>query len=227
MDLEELLLPLRLDLLTDAWVKEIWEQEFMDDIPFPSDYEAFAEDESCYYNRFNDLIDRLKSFVSSTTADGDSDDSDSNTNSWKTLIGYINHEKLVALLFSMINKGDVDVTVCENRLRAVSAARLYMVMLAIPGSKAFRIFHCQMFVVCLKVFRFGDKLLDYETNFNDSNICSNINDLNKYIVYVLKDFLFLIQNFDLKTDNVCVEESINVLVDMSNDVQMNSRQYIS
>lgn len=226
MDLEQLLLPLRLDLLTEEWVREIWEQEFMDDISLPPDYEAFLEGENRYYRCFNNLIDRLKCFAPSTTVD-DGSDSDSNGNSWKTLISVIDHEKLVALLFSMINRGDVEITVCEHRLRAICAARLYLVMLAIPGSKAFRIFHCQMFVVCLKVLRFGDKLLDCESNFNDSNICSYVNTLNKYIIDVLKDFLSLIEKFDLTADGVCVDESINALVDISNNVQMNTRQYIS
>ncbi|XP_077290253.1 chromosome associated protein D3 isoform X2 [Arctopsyche grandis] len=219
MDLEQFLVPLRLNQLRNDWVQDIWDREFMDHFPLPSDYNL-DDRRSCI---LINIIKHLQTSLFNGPGDASDDDDSTAGESWKSLVNVIKHDKLISLLFSLINIGEEEIQSDEHRLCAIYAARLYFVMLTIPGSSAYKVFHCQMFIVCLKVFKFGEKLLEHEEVYNDHRICSNINAVNRQLVVALNDLNVLIGRFNLKTNNVCLEETVSSLVDLTNSIALNSR----
>nr|XP_060643339.1 condensin-2 complex subunit D3 [Anolis sagrei ordinatus] len=131
----------RLRAVSQAWVDTIWELEFTETDPLDPRLESQITDDSL--EAFSHLYDALSPFAE--------DDGAAIESIWSLCAeNNISHNALVAVLHHFVQEAKSKTANLHQRLCALHAARLYFVLIEIPGSIANRVFHPVMFEKCLQ-----------------------------------------------------------------------------
>ncbi|XP_042329911.1 condensin-2 complex subunit D3 [Sceloporus undulatus] len=131
----------RLRDVSQAWVDTTWELEFTETEPLDSKVESLITEDGL--DAFSQLYTALCPFAE--------DDHEAIESIWPLFAeNNISHNALVAVLHHFVQESENKKANLHQRLCALHAARLYFVLVEIPGSIANRLFHPVMFGKCLQ-----------------------------------------------------------------------------
>ncbi|XP_042861506.1 condensin-2 complex subunit D3-like [Penaeus japonicus] len=171
----DLLLKFSVDKLDSAWIKSVIDADFTEVEDLPSEF----EDLHCSTNfsgLFGAVIGSCRQWIDTLPALNDDNDrraSSSNLNRsteeergeveahtrfWIDLSENVNLKGLMSLLFYYIFRGQRYDAKEEDRELGIQAASLYFLLLSVPGSNAFRVFHPVMYLKALDILRLTTKL---------------------------------------------------------------------
>ncbi|XP_045592017.2 condensin-2 complex subunit D3-L [Procambarus clarkii] len=162
----ELLSKFALDKLDDRWIKNVMDADFTEVEDLPSAFE------DCHYNTnlsglFSAVISCCRHWVDSlpqlaedtrlsVSGHSATEDTALHTRFWIELSGDV--KGVMALLFYYSSRGQRYDAREEDRELGIQAASLYFLLLCIPGSNAFRVFHPVMYLKALDIMRLTTKL---------------------------------------------------------------------
>uniref|UniRef100_A0A2P2I5C0 Condensin-2 complex subunit D3-like n=1 Tax=Hirondellea gigas TaxID=1518452 RepID=A0A2P2I5C0_9CRUS len=169
-----------LEKLSDEWVTNVIDSDFTEVESLPLDF----EDTHCDTNftaLFNALVNNMRqwvdklpilnpkedirksaSFVSTmgSSIDGEEEEEDINTSNrfWIEIARIAKVKNLMSLVFYYVQAGQRYNAKEEDRELGTQAASLYFLILCVPGSNAFRIFHPVLYLKSLDIMRLTTKL---------------------------------------------------------------------
>uniref|UniRef100_H9G4I1 Condensin-2 complex subunit D3 n=1 Tax=Anolis carolinensis TaxID=28377 RepID=H9G4I1_ANOCA len=127
--------------LPSAWVDTTWELEFTDTDPLDPRLENQITDDGL--EAFSHLCATLSPFAA--------DDGEATESIWSLFAeNNISHNALVAVFHHFVQEAKNKKANLHQRLCALHAARLYILLIEIPGSIANQVFHPVMFEKCLQ-----------------------------------------------------------------------------
>lgn len=199
---------LKLESLDDEWVQEIYNSEFLEITDFPSEYEIIL-DSVDITNVFVKIIKKIEVWLGNNKTPA-------KEKSWATLSHKINHERLLTLLFYYIDYGTKNVNIKEYRDNALLAARVYYKLLSIPGFKAYKIYHAQLFVNSLGCLNFPVGMLENDdSNISIGDQVRDVNRVIKSLSQYVNDLQVVLVNLQLKSTDMNFEEILNNLLDIT------------
>lgn len=165
----ELLSKFSLNTLDSEWTKSVIDADFTDVSELPSEFEDchFSTNLSGLFSAVNNSFRQWVDFIPALTEDShrmstsnlaaeDDDDNSVHTRFWTELSDDL--KRLVTLLFYYSFQGQrYDAKEMEREL-GIQAASLYFLLLCVPGSNAFRVFHPVMYLKCMETMRLATKL---------------------------------------------------------------------
>ncbi|CAK9810096.1 Condensin-2 complex subunit D3 [Anthophora plagiata] len=160
--------------LNEDWIQSIWDTEFMMYNEPPDEYLMFLDSEDMRL-----LLHETCIVVKAWLEDGTDQNNVDNCSeiSWNTLIIMdIKVRALLAILGYIIKKGQSKVADVESRESCLYATSLYFVLLAIPGSNAFNVFHPNLYQQAIETLRVSSDLL--QPLVKKRNKTMNVDDLN-------------------------------------------------
>lgn len=261
----DLLTKFSIDKLSSDWIRSVIDADFTEVDNLPSEF----EDYHCSTN-FQGLFDAVvgscrhwidslpvvnddsekRLSVSNTSTSSLLDGShagkrDLHTTFWIALAENVSVKGLKALLFYYIHRGQrYDARELE-REHGIKCASIYFLLLCVPGSNAFRVFHPVLYMKTIEILRLTLKLRvaasspvkrgrsrgsarkSHEEQSNpgddddddDSEMTMltpvEANKLIRSLNVLLNDFLRLTQRFSFKHSSECLDETINILIDVS------------
>ncbi|KAI5642712.1 condensin-2 complex subunit D3 isoform X1 [Phthorimaea operculella] len=212
MEVVEELNTLRLDVLVEEWVQGIYYSEFLEFGEFPPEYETILES--------LDIPSVFKSIM--RTIDCWLNSEYDEEQSWAALSQHVEHQKLLALLAYYIDYGTKNIVTKEHRNNAILGARLYYKFLAIPGYKAYHIYHSQLFAHSLMCLGFPKKLCENEDNyFNSKELTKEVNSILKELRSFVLDLRAIADTLQLNPSDMNFEDIINNLVDVTGGAIVN------
>ncbi|XP_015111458.1 condensin-2 complex subunit D3 [Diachasma alloeum] len=151
---------LHLDKLPAPWVTAMWEGQFLVFEAIPEDYVPQVESAGGDLDAIlGDVIKHVKrSLGGKKRADpGDPQESGS---SWQTLTSArVEPRPLLALLGSLIKTGQDRDYDEDARQSCLLGTRLYLTLLAVPGSSVYEVFHENLFQLALDTFKLAEGLI--------------------------------------------------------------------
>ncbi|MPC68965.1 Condensin-2 complex subunit D3 [Portunus trituberculatus] len=164
----ELLSKFSLNSLDSDWTKSVIDADFTEVGDLPSNFEDhhFSTNLSGLFsavnNSFRHWVDLLPNLtddnhkMSTSTLAAEDDDDSLHTRFWTELSDDL--KKLMTLLFYYCYRGQrYDAREAEREF-GIQAASLYFLVLCVPGSNAFRVFHPVMYRKCMETMRLATKL---------------------------------------------------------------------
>ncbi|XP_068212187.1 condensin-2 complex subunit D3-L [Palaemon carinicauda] len=272
----DLLTKFAIEKLDSEWIKAVIDGDFTEVEDLPADFEAFHSSTN-FKALFDATIESFRSYVDSLPVSanegektrlslpGDSrvqsissipstpqqgGDSELQVDFWTALSENVNVKGLKTFLFYYIYKGQRYDAKEDDRECAVKASSVYFLLLCIPGSNAFRLFHPVLYTKTIEVFKLSSKLKvgassptkkgrssgsrgstnrkshEEQSNQGDddeeeeeaqvavlsqSEACRLLKSLN----ILFNDLFRLMQRFSLKHSAECLDETINVLIEVS------------
>nr|XP_034191850.1 condensin-2 complex subunit D3-like [Osmia lignaria] len=128
--------------LDEDWIESVWNGEFMIFKEPPDEYFMFIESEDMRL-LLHDSYTIVKAWLLDRRSQNDSETSEI---SWNTLIIMdVKVRALLAVLGYIIKSGQGKETDEDSRQSSLYATNLYFILLAIPGSSAFNVFHPNLY----------------------------------------------------------------------------------
>ena len=165
----ELLSKFSLNVLDSEWTKNVIDADFTEVGDLPSDFEDhhFSTNLnglfSAVNNSFRNWVDLLPNLTddnhrisTSNLAAEENDDDSLHTRFWTELSDDV--KRLMTLLFYYCYHGQRYDAKEADRELGIQATSLYFLMLCVPGSNAFRVFHPVMYLKCMETMRLAVKL---------------------------------------------------------------------
>ena len=163
-----LLNSLALHTVSSTWVDSVWDGQFTESQELPMDYEEVIQgvEVKKVFARLQDLTIRWINVhgQEETSRVGEEDNTSQSINLhragfWTIMIEQnIKYKVLVALLYHHMERGQEMASGEQERQLAIQAAGLYLVLLGLPGSGAFKIFHPVLFSRALDTFTLVSRL---------------------------------------------------------------------
>ncbi|KAM4885566.1 condensin-2 complex subunit D3 [Sylvia borin] len=236
----------RLHELAPVWVDTVWDLDFTETEPLePWIAEEVTADG---LDTFTRLYHALAPFAA--------EDQGSTENVWTLFAeNSLSHQALVAVLHHFVHVGQHKRANVQQRVFALHAAGLYLLLLEIPGSIANQVFHQVMFDKCLHTLtkcwpqelrkrkkgqaqssqpnarrnrKKGkpcrnnsssmEEMLEEEEEEDGENVYFSTEDLlqvRNAIFLLLQNFLRLLPKFSLKEKPQCMQNCLQVFVDMT------------
>ncbi|KZC13302.1 PREDICTED: condensin-2 complex subunit D3-like [Dufourea novaeangliae] len=137
--------------LSEDWIQSVWDTEFMIYNEPPDEYLMFLESEDMRLLLHESYI-VIKTWL---TEDKERYDSEQcSETSWNTLIIMdIKVRALLAVLGYIIRNGQGKEADEDSRQSCLHATNLYFILLAIPGSSAFSVFHPNLYQRAIETFK--------------------------------------------------------------------------
>ncbi|XP_076054806.1 condensin-2 complex subunit D3-L-like isoform X2 [Oratosquilla oratoria] len=172
---------------------------------------------------------------------------------WVNLSENTNTKSLLALLFFYIHRGQRYDAKEEAREVGIQASSLYFLLLCVPGSSAFRLFHPVLYLKALDVMRLTTKLnvsanspkkrpsssqrgsqrpshdvgdRDQDDDDEVEMAMLSAQEANRFIRslnILLHDFIRLLQRFSLKRSPETLDETVGILVDVTRSETHNAQ----
>lgn len=165
----ELISKFSLRTLDNEWIKSVIDTDFTDVGDLPSDFEDYHFSTnlnglfSAVNNSFRQWVDFIpqltddsQRMATSSLADEDDDENRVYTRFWTELSDDV--KRLMTLLFYYSFHGQRYDAKEKERELGIHAASLYFLLLCVPGSNAFRVFHPVMYLKCVETMRLATKL---------------------------------------------------------------------
>ncbi|KAK9304774.1 hypothetical protein QLX08_003981 [Tetragonisca angustula] len=193
--------------LNEDWIQSVWDGEFVIYNEPPDEYLMFLESEDIKL-LLNKSCIVVKAWLQGCASQSDAENYDSEI-SWNTLITKdIKVRALLAILGYIIKNGQSKEADEETRQLCLYATSLYFMLLAIPGSSAFNVFHPNLYQRAIDTLKIGSEYLqppvkkrNKSINLDDLNITD---ELNKTIILLPNEKEVLIQNLNIIVCNLIV-----------------------
>jgi len=167
----EILNNLALHTVSQDWIESVWDAQFTECEELPADYEESISHLNLP-NQFSRLADICKKWIrlhkegevtrlEATTSNSNGEDHNiSGTvnfyrkSFWDALIDQdIKYKVLIGLLYLFMDRGQAQISDQDARDLGIKSASLYFILLGIPGSGAFNIFHSILYSKALDTFK--------------------------------------------------------------------------
>lgn len=205
---------LRLDSLSDEWVQNIFDSEFLEYGEIPGEYEDILESLEIKAV-FRTTMSAIDTWLTS-------DFNNEEEKSWKVLSHQVKHQSLLALLAYYIDFGGKNVVSKEYRNKALLASRFYYKLISIPGYKAYHIYHSQLFALSLLCLSYPKAMCESEeTYFNAKELTREVNSIIKELSYLVKDLRGIISKLHLTSNDMNFEDILSNLVDITGGAIVN------
>ncbi|XP_043579056.1 condensin-2 complex subunit D3-like isoform X2 [Bombus pyrosoma] len=187
--------------LNKDWIQSVWDGEFMIYNEPPDEYQMFLESEDMRL-LLNESCTVVKAWLKKGEDQNNSENYDSII-SWNTLISMdINVRALLAILGYIIKNGQSKTANEETRQSCLYATNLYFILLAIPGSCAFSVFHPTLYQRAIETIKIGSEHLlsplkkhNKTISLDDLNITEQ--SMNETIILSQSEKEILIQNLNI------------------------------
>lgn len=187
--------------LNEDWIQSVWDKEFMIYNEPSDEYLMFLESEDMRL-----LLHKSCIVVKAWLEEGKDSTSYENSYSeisWNTLIIMdVKVRALLAILGYIIKSGQCREADEESRQSCLYATNLYFVLLAIPGSNAFNVFHPNLYKRAIETLKMSSEQLQPPTkkrnrtmNLDDLNINDELS--NEQIILSSYEKEILIKNLNL------------------------------
>ena len=273
----ELLTKFSIDKLDNRWINDVIDADFTEVEDLPSEFEDFHCSTN-FQGLFDAVVGSCRQWIDSLPVVSDDSDKRSSVSSipgtpqgsrrmlgsvpstpqegerdlhttfWIAISENVSVKGLKALVFFYIHRGQRYDAREKERDYGIKAASLYFLLLCVPGSNAFRVFHPVLYMKTIEILKLSSKLKvgsstpvkkgrhggsrsssrkshDEQSNGGDEDddIDAEIamltpmeaNKLIRLLNILLNDFLRLTNRFSLKHSSECLDETINILVDVS------------
>ncbi|XP_076626582.1 condensin-2 complex subunit D3-L [Colletes latitarsis] len=236
----------KLSDLSEDWIQSIWDAEFMFFKEPPDEYLMFLESEGMRLLLHESCI-VVKTWLAKGVSQNDSEHySDI---SWSKLISMdIKVHALLPILGYIIKSGQAKEAERDSRQSCLYATNLYIILLAVPGSNAFNVFHPNLYQRAIETLRVNCELLqppnkkrNKAVNLDDFNISDEpINDnilspsekktLMQNLNIIICSFTMMIKSFWFKNHAQSLDITIHGLLEVTKvendcvDFQCNIRQ---
>lgn len=206
MQIVEKLSELHLNDLDPDWVQAIYYSEFLEFGDLPQEYESLLESvEIC--SVFKTIMKAIESWLSLETEED---------KSWAALSRHVDRQKLLAILGYYIDHGSKNILTKEFRDNALLASRLYFKFMSISGSKAYHIYHSQLFAHSLACLSFPKAMCDREDNYyNTKELAKEVNSVINQLKYFVNDLRAIIESLQLNPSDMNFEDILSNLVDVT------------
>nr|XP_058971616.1 condensin-2 complex subunit D3-L-like [Pocillopora verrucosa] len=139
---------LQISSISREWAEDAWNSEFCESQGFPEVMENCMIDRGYFVRELKELLLISKQWTTSVSQDA------LNEGLWKVLSdNNFSHKVLISLLHSFIESCDKTSKAGPKLESCVLAANIYVVLVQIPGSGAYKVFHPLLFQKALDVLR--------------------------------------------------------------------------
>ncbi|KAM7435860.1 Condensin-2 complex subunit D3 [Porites harrisoni] len=139
---------LQISKISNDWAEIAWSSDFCEPLELPDLLENCIVDRKYYINELQNLL-----LISRQWSRGSS--SSSNDGLWKVLSeNSFSHKALISLLHSFIGSCNKSTKAGPKLESCILASNIYIVLVQIPGSGAYKVFHPLLFQKALDVLRF-------------------------------------------------------------------------
>ncbi|CAH1786833.1 unnamed protein product, partial [Owenia fusiformis] len=137
---------LRFHAIDSDWVKETWQQDYTSLDPLPIETEEDLQENGYHIETLCATVTLLKPWLQ--------DKEGSRQGFWTVLVeNELHHKNLVALLFYLMEVGSKRVSSVIQKEAGIVASELYLSLVTVPGSGAFKIFHPLLYQKALDYFK--------------------------------------------------------------------------
>ncbi|XP_047352140.1 condensin-2 complex subunit D3-like isoform X3 [Vespa velutina] len=222
----------KLDDLNDKWVNTVWDSQFLTyEEPPQDDYFLFIESEDMDL-LLQDTCEVVKDWLAEIQTSEECNNKEANV-SWDVLVSLnINVHALLSVLYYIIKSGQRDEANKTSKQTCLSATSLYFMLLAIPGSHAFNIFHPNLYkkaIESLKLCKLlipiitkGNKTVNLEyMDINEDQSSDHVTSLSEKVLLIeglksiLCNFITMIKLFSFRTYSHSLDITISVLLEVT------------
>ncbi|XP_043500715.1 condensin-2 complex subunit D3-like [Polistes fuscatus] len=199
MELLQIFNNFKLHDLNNKWVNTVWDSQFLTyEEPPQDDYFLFIKSEDMdllLQNACEVVKDWLAEIDTSIECNNEEEEI-----SWGALVSLnINVHALLSVLYYIIKSGQHDKASKTSKQTCLSATSLYFMLLAIPGSHAFNIFHPNLYEKAIESLKLSKLLIPMNKKENKTvNLeCMDISeDESRDHVYSLSEKILLIEGLE-------------------------------
>ncbi|XP_066945116.1 condensin-2 complex subunit D3-L-like [Macrobrachium rosenbergii] len=182
-DTVDLLTKFSVDRLDNRWIKVVIDGDFTEVEDLPAEFEDFHSDTN-FKELFDAAIESLRRYVDSVATDAADDEeqrlsaagvsgsrdisspngpqengsSELQAGFWVALSENLSVKGLKAFLFYFLHRGQRYNAKEDDRECSLKASSIYFLLLCVPGSNAFRVFHSVLYTKSIEVFKLSSKL---------------------------------------------------------------------
>lgn len=217
-----------LDILDEAWIKSVWDADFTIYKEPPDNYLEYLENDKAQSVLRTSCQDLKKWITANHEQLCKPQESEF---SWQKLMMLdINVQGLLAVLDYIMKTGQRVSADEASRQACLEATRLYLMLLTVPGSNAFRVYHPNLYERVMDTLRISENVFSSENNVRETDAnCSNDDDrldhcvmsyfeklkvLNK-IKDIISDLITMLQSFWLKHHTDSLKITIRTLLDIT------------
>ncbi|XP_054008702.1 condensin-2 complex subunit D3-like [Hylaeus anthracinus] len=143
--------------LSEDWIQSVWDTEFMIYKEPPDEYLMFLESEDMRLLLHESYI-AVKTWLAEDTNQNNSEHC--SDISWSTLIILdVKVRALLTILGYVIKSGQEKDAERDSRQSCLYATNLYFILLAVPGSSAFNVFHPNLYQRAIETLKVNSELL--------------------------------------------------------------------
>lgn len=216
----------KLDALDEGWVKLVWDAEFIvyDDPPDEC-LEYLESDDARLLLHESRLV--LKAWL--TANEGEHEDPEF---SWQALMLLnINVRRLLAMLGYIMKAGQHAETDDDSREACLEATSLYLMLLTVPGSNAFRVYHPNLYQRAIETLKISESLFPSgESGKEVGTVNFSINDepdrriglshsrrskLAGGLNRIIADLITMLKSFRFKEHTESLDVTIRMLLDVT------------
>ncbi|KAK3727486.1 hypothetical protein QZH41_006429 [Actinostola sp. cb2023] len=217
---------LNLNSIPSEWTRQVWNDDFYESHGLPEVLEANAAEKQFYKEELHMLLLCCRRWTTSTQ--------DSSAEGfWKVLSdNEIPLRSLIAVLHAMIESSKRQSRPGPKLESCVLSANIYMVLLQIPGSGAYNVYHHLLLQKAIDVLKHWPSKDDDDDSRDDDDDNSNDDDFDTVVsleavvtavknrlVELLQDMVLLLSIFSLKgSEQTCV----HIMQRLTDMVKMNS-----
>ncbi|XP_025990502.1 condensin-2 complex subunit D3 isoform X2 [Solenopsis invicta] len=216
---------LKLDTLDEDWIRSIWEREFVVYDEPPHEYLEYLESEDARL-QLHECCRVLKAWLVAN-------ERETPEFSWQALMTLdINVRGLLAVLGYVMKTGQKRVeTDGDFRQACLEATSLYLMLLAIPGSNAFRVYHPNLYERAIETLQMSRRLFisvesSREVHAESSNVdngflnhCglshSEKSKLTREINKIISNLIVMLKWFRFKEHNESLDVTVRMLLDVT------------
>ncbi|XP_043668841.1 condensin-2 complex subunit D3-like isoform X3 [Vespula pensylvanica] len=232
MELLQIFDNFKLDDLNDKWVNTVWDSQFLTyDEPPQDDYFLFIESEDMDL-LLQDTCEVVKDWLAKIHTSEECNNKEANV-SWDVLVSLnINVHALLSVLYYIIKSGQRDEANKTSKQTCLNATSLYLMLLAIPGSRAFNIFHPNLYkkaIESLKLCKLlipivtkGNKTVTLEyMDINEDQSSDHVISLSEKVLLIeglkniLSNFITMIKLFSFRAYSHSLDITISVLLEVT------------
>ncbi|XP_012225278.2 condensin-2 complex subunit D3-L [Linepithema humile] len=227
--MESLFRNFKLDNLDDDWIRSVWDAEFMMYDKLPDEYAEYLESDDARLLLHESYLG-LKAWIATNERKQEESETEF---SWQTLmIQNINIRGLLATLGYIMKCGQRADTDEASRQACLKATSLYLVLLAVPGSNAFGIYHPNLYRKAIETLKLSEHFFPADVKNNrEMDATSNSNDdefsepcvlphaeklkLTQGLNTIISDLITMLKSFRFKEHAESLNITIRILLDVT------------
>ncbi|XP_070167950.1 condensin-2 complex subunit D3 [Polyergus mexicanus] len=215
-----------LDNLDKDWIKSIWDSDFMTYNEAPDDYLEYLESGDARRLLHKSRL-VLKAWIVANECECETSEY-----SWQALmILNINIRGLLAMLGYIMKTGQCAETDKDSGQACLEATSLYLMLLTVPGSNAFGIYHPNLYQRAIKTLKMSENLISsVKKSGKETTVLNSIDDesadcyvmldsekleLVKELNRIICDLVVMLKSFRFKEHTESLDITICILLDIT------------